>query len=74
MNSINKQLNDEQRELLIGLYVEGLDEADDGKVARVLQFTLHDESLDGMIDEVNSFYAGEANLSEAASDARLRNW
>lgn len=71
MKRLDGKLNNEQRELLFELYVEGLDEADDEKVANVLQFALRDESLDAQIDEINSFYAGEANLSELASDARL---
>lgn len=71
MKRLDEKLNNEQRELLLELYVEGLDEADDKKVANVLQFALRDESLDAQIDEINSFYAAEANLSDAASDSRL---
>ncbi len=71
MKRLDEKLNNQQRELLLELYVEGLDEPDDEKVAKVLQFSLRDESLDAQIDEINSFYAGEANLSEMASDARV---
>jgi hypothetical protein len=64
MKRFDRQLNGEQRELLIDLYIEGLDESSDEKVAKVLQFTLRDEVLDEMISEVNSFYAQELGLDE----------
>lgn len=64
MKIIDGQLNGEQRELLVDLYVEGLDEANDEKVAKVLQFTLRDEVLDEMINEINSVYAQESGFDE----------
>lgn len=64
MKEFKGQLNDEQRELLIDLYVEGLDAKDDEKVAKVLQFALRDEALDEMINRVNSFYAQELGFDE----------
>lgn len=66
MKEFYGQLNDEQRELLIDLYVEGLDAKDDEKVAKVLQFALRDGTLDEMISRVNSFYAQELGFDELA--------
>lgn len=66
MKRIDGQLNGEQRRLLIDLYVEGLDEGNDEKVAKVLQFTLRDEEFENMISRVNSFYAQELGLDELA--------
>lgn len=66
MKEFKGQLNDEQRELLIDLYVEGLDEGNDEKAATVLQFTLRDEILDEMVNRVNSAYARELGFDELA--------
>lgn len=66
MKKNDGQLNGEQRELLIDLYIEGLDAKDDEKIAKVLQFTLRDEELDERISRVNSFYAQELGLNELA--------
>lgn len=57
MKNFGEQLSNEQRELLIELYVEGLDESDAQKVEKVLQYALRDEVLEIRIDEINSFYA-----------------
>lgn len=64
MKSFDGQLNDEQRKLLIDLYIEGLDEGNDEKVGRVLQFTLSDSTLDEMVNRVNSHYAVELGFDE----------
>lgn len=66
MEKSNEKLNDRQRELLLEFYIEGLDEADDAKVAKVLQFSLRDETLDAQIDEINSFYAQELGFDNLA--------
>jgi hypothetical protein len=66
MKKNDGQLNGEQRELLIDLYIEGLDARDDEKIAKVLQFTLRDEELDERISRVNSFYSQEIGLNELA--------
>lgn len=64
MNRFDGQLNGEQRKLLIDLYIEGLDESNDEKVAKVLQFTLRDSILDEMISRINSHYAAELGFDE----------
>lgn len=66
MNRFDGQLNEEQRKLLIDLYIEGLDTGDDEKAAKVLEFTLRDEELDRMVSRVNSFYAQELGYDELA--------
>lgn len=66
MNRFDGQLNENQRRLLIDLYIEGLDEGNDEKVSRVLGFTLRDEELDQMVSRVNSFYAQELGFDELA--------
>lgn len=66
MNRFDGQLNENQRRLLIDLYIEGLDEGNDEKVSRVLNFTLRDEELDQMVSRVNSFYAQELGFDELA--------
>lgn len=66
MEKLNEKLSNEQREFLLELYVEGLDEVSDEKVAKVLKFTLYDEVLDAQIDEVNSFYAQELGFDNLA--------
>ena len=66
MNRFDGQLNGEQRKLLIDLYVEGLDESNDEKVAKVLQYTLRDSILDEMISRINSHYAAELGFDELA--------
>lgn len=67
MKRFDEQLNDNQRRLLIDLYIEGLDECNDEKVAKVLDFTLRDEELDQMVSRVNSFYAQELGFDELAN-------
>lgn len=67
MKKFDGQLNVEQRELLLDLYIEGLDESDDEKVAKVLQLTLRDARLDEMINEINSVYAQEFGFDELAN-------
>lgn len=59
MNRTERQLNGEERALLIDLYIEGLDEGNDEKIGRVLQFTLNDPLLDEKISQINSQYASE---------------
>lgn len=43
-----------------------MDESNDEKVAKVLQFTLRDEEFDEMISRINSCYAAEIGLNELA--------
>ena len=62
MKSFGEQLNEEQRELLVELYIAGLDENNEEKIATVLRFALRDELLDTKIDEINSFYRQEIGL------------
>lgn len=66
MKEFEGQLNGERRKLLIDLYIEGLDESNDEKVAKVLHFTLRDEELDEMVSRVNWFYAQELGFNELA--------
>lgn len=66
MKSFDGQLNGEKRKLLIDLYIEGLDESNDEKVAIVLEYTLRDSILDEMITRINSYYAAELGFEELA--------
>lgn len=64
---INKQLSDKERELLVELYIEGLDEADDEKIVNALHFALYDAEFDRIIDEINASYAEELGFNELAA-------
>ena len=66
MKRFDEKLNDDERGRLIDLYVQGLDEADDEKVAQVLEFALYDEIVDEKITEINLFYAQESGFDNLA--------
>lgn len=66
MKRFDEQLNSDDRQLLIDLYVEGFDEGSDAKIEMVLQYTLRDEKLDEMVMQINSHYAAELGFDELA--------
>ncbi|HEX8565853.1 MAG TPA: hypothetical protein VF648_09290 [Pyrinomonadaceae bacterium] len=58
----NEEVRRHQR--LLELYVEGLDERNDSKIAFVLEAALNDAELDYRLDEINMAFVEEIGLSD----------